>query len=127
VAQLSPSRRGNHGPSGSNTPGLVTITVPAATLGTPAAGWTFTVTLTGQDGFGVDDARMFTATPGAYTFGVCTAAVAGGPSPPPVCSYNPADVPFVMDTIPPASVNVQTELDPTQNPSGVQLQGVTAP
>jgi hypothetical protein len=37
------------------------------------------------------------------------------------------DVPFVLDTIPPAGVNVQTELDPTQNPSGVQLQGVTVP
>jgi hypothetical protein len=25
----------------------------------------------------------------------------------------------------PTGVNLQTELDPTQNPSGVQLQGVT--
>ena len=113
--------------SGSETPGLVTITVPTSVLGTPGSGWTFTVALTGQDGFGVDDARTFTATPGAYTFGVCSAAVAGEPSPPAVCSYNPADVPFVLDTIPPTSVNVQTELDPTQNPSGVQLQGVTVP
>jgi hypothetical protein len=40
---------------------------------------------------------------------------------------NPADVPIVMDTIPPATVNVQTELDPTVNPSGVALQGVTVP
>ena len=64
VAQLSAS--------GSATPGLVTITVPTATLGTPGSGWTFTVTLTGQDGFGNDDARTFTATPGAYTFGVCS-------------------------------------------------------
>ena len=87
----------------------------------------FTVTLTGQDGFGIDDARTFTATPGAYTFGVCSAAVAGESSPPGICSYNPADVPFVMDTIPPSDVNVQTELNPTLNPSGVQLQGVTVP
>ena len=119
VAQLSPS--------GSDTPGLVTITVPTSALGTPGSGWTFTVTLTGQDGFGTDDARTFTATPGAYSFGVCSAAVAGESSPPAICSYNPADVPFVMDTIPPSSVNVQTELDPTQNPSGVELQGVTVP
>ena len=84
-------------------------------------------TLTGQDGFGTDDARTFTATPGGYTFGVCSAAVAGEPSPPAICSVNPAAVPFVMDTIPPASVNVQTELDPTVNPSGVALQGVTVP
>ena len=41
--------------------------------------------------------------------------------------FNPANVPFVLDTTPPASVNVQTELDPTQNPSGVVLQGVTVP
>ncbi len=119
VAQLSAS--------GSATPGLVTITVPTATLGTPGSGWTFTVTLTGQDGFGNDDARTFTATPGAYTFGVCSAAVAGGSSPPAVCSADPGSVPLVMDTIPPATVNVQTELDPTANPSGVALQGVTVP
>ena len=119
VAQLSAS--------GSATPGLVTITVPTATLGTPGSGWTFTVTLTGQDGFGNDDARTFTATPGGYTFGVCSAAVAGGSSPPAVCSADPGSVPLVMDTIPPATVNVQTELDPTANPSGVALQGVTVP
>jgi glucoamylase len=114
-------------PAGSDTPGLVTITVPTSVLGTPGSGWTFTVTLTGQDGFGVDDARTFAATPQAYNFGVCSAAVAGESSPPAICAYNPANVPFVLDTIPPASVNVQTELDPTQNPSGVELQGVTVP
>ena len=119
VAQLSPS--------GGETPGLVTITVPTAALGTPGSGWTFTVTLTGQDGFGLDDARTFTATPAAFNFGVCSTAVASEPTPPAVCSINPATVPFVLDTIPPAGVNVQTELDPTQNPSGVQLQGVTVP
>jgi hypothetical protein len=32
-----------------------------------------------------------------------------------------------MDTIPPATVNVQTELDPAASPSGVALQGVTVP
>jgi glucoamylase len=120
VIQLGPAASGE-------TPGLVTITVPTSVLGTPGAGWTFTVTLTGQDGFGIDDARTFTATPGAYTFGVCSAAVASEPSPPAICSYNPAGVPFVMDTIPPASVSVQTELDPTVNTSGVTLQGVTVP
>ncbi len=119
VAQLSPS--------GSATPGLVTITVPTSALGTPGSGWTFTVTLTGQDGFGNDDARTFTATPGDYTFGVCSAAVAAEASPPAVCSAGPASVPLVMDTIPPTTVSVQTELDPTANPSGVALQGVTVP
>jgi glucoamylase len=120
VAQLEPNASGE-------TPGLVTITVPTSVLGTPGSGWTFTVALTGQDGFGNDDARAFTATPGDYTFGVCSAAVAGGASPPAICSYNPAAVPVVMDTIPPAGVNVPTELDPTANPSGVALQGVTVP
>jgi len=120
VIQLAPAASGE-------TPGLVAITVPTSSLGTPAAGWTFTVTLTGQDGFGNDDARTFTATPGAYTFGVCSAAVAAESSPPAICSYDPGSVPVVMDTIPPSTVNVQTELDPTVNTSGVTLQGVTVP
>jgi glucan 1,4-alpha-glucosidase len=120
VAQLSPAADGD-------TPGVVTITVPTATLGTPGPGWTFTVTLAGQDGFGTDDARAFTATPGAFTFGVCSAAVASEPSPPALCSAGPSTVPYVMDTIPPSSVNVQAELDPTIAASGVQLQGVTVP
>jgi glucoamylase len=113
--------------AGGETPGLVTITVPTSALGAPGSGWTFTVTLTGQDGFGVDDARTFTLTPGAYTFGVCSAAVAGESPPPAICGVDPSTVPFVMDTIPPTSVNVQTELNPTLNPAGVELQGVTVP
>ena len=112
---------------GGETPGLVTITVPTSALGTPGSGWTFTLTLTGQDGFGINDARTFAATPQSFNFGVCSTAVASQPSPPPICSFNPAQVPFVLDTIPPASVSVQTELDPTQNPGGVTLQGLTVP
>jgi glucoamylase len=128
------------------TPGVITLTVPAATLGAPSGctttscsaslwdGWFFTVALAGQDGFGYYNAREFTATPQAYTFGVCSAAVAAEPSPPAVCSLGDvtypwdtslvSDVPYVTDTIPPTGVNVQTELDPTQNPGGVTLQGV---
>jgi glucoamylase len=105
---------------------VVSITVPTSVLGTPGPGWTFTVTLTGQDGFGTDDARTFTATPQGYNFGVCSAAVASEASPPAICSVNPSTVPYVMDTIPPSGVNVQTELDPTISTSGVQIQGVTA-
>ena len=63
VAQLSPS--------GSATPGLVTITVPTSALGTPGSGWTFTVTLTGQDGFGNDDARARSPPPRAATRSGC--------------------------------------------------------
>ena len=121
VAQLSQTS------AGGDTPGVVSITVPTAALGTPGPGWTFTVALTGQDGFGTDDARAFTATPGSYSFGICSAAVAGQASPPAICSVSPSAVPYVMDTIPPSSVDVQTELDPTINTAGVQLQGVTVP
>jgi glucoamylase len=112
------------------TPGVISVTVPAATLGAPASGgswsgWTFTVTLTGQDGFGFYDARTFTSTPTAFTFGVCSQALASEPSPPAICSYNPSLVPYVLDTIPPAGVDVQAELNPTLGP--VVLQGVTVP
>jgi glucoamylase len=126
VAQLSPAG-GAGGGAGGDTPGVVSITVPTAALGSPGPGWTFTVALTGQDGFGTDDARAFTATPDSYTFGVCSAAVAGEASPPAICSVNPSTVPHVMDTIPPSGVDVRTELDPTINTAGVQLQGVTVP
>ncbi len=106
---------------------MVSITVPTATLGTPGPGWTFTIALTGQDGFGTDDARTFTATPGSFTFGVCSAAEASAASPPAICAASPSTVPFVMDTIPPSGVDVRAELDPTVSASGVQLQGVTVP
>jgi glucoamylase len=121
VSQLAPTASGE-------TPGLVIITVPTSVLGTPGAGWTFTVTLTGQDGFGIDDARTFTATPGACTLGVCSSAVATGPAPPANLLVQPGRG-AVGDghTIPPTTVNVQTELDPTVNPSGVTRQGVTVP
>jgi glucoamylase len=124
VAQLAPTSAGA-------TPGVISITVPTATLGAPPnagswSGWSFTVTLAGQDGFGFDDARTFTATPGAYTFGVCTNALASEVPPPAICGLNPGDAPYVLDTIPPGSVNVQTELSPIANP-GVVLQGVTVP
>ena len=105
VAQLSQA-------SGGDTPGVVSITVPTATLGTPGPGWTFTVALTGQDGFGTDDARAFTATPGSYTFGVCSAEVASAASPPAICSVSPSTVPYVMDTIPPSGVDVRTRARP---------------
>ncbi len=48
----------------------------------------------------------------AYTFGVCSAAVAGDPSPPRSAGTTPR-MRIVLDT---TSVNVQTELDPTAHP-----------
>ena len=56
---------------------------------------------------------------------MCSEAVATEPNPPAICSYNPGSVPYVLDTIPPAGVDVQSELNPTLGP--VVLQGVTVP
>jgi len=98
----------------------ITIALPEAEFGTPGAGWTFTVAITGQDGYSADQAIGFTPTPGAYTLGVCAS---GGSSP--ICALNPDSVPEVMDTITPPGVAQDTELDPVPGP--VVLQGVTVP
>jgi len=93
----------------------ITIALPEAQFGTPASGWGFSVVLTGQDGFGTDQARNFTATPGGFTFGVCAS---GGTAP--VCAVNPDTVPKAMDVITPAGVDQATELDPTKGPVAIQ-------
>ena len=98
----------------------ITVALPEAQFGTPASGWGFTVVLTGQDGFSADLARAFTATPGAFTFGVCAP---GGTAP--ICSVDPATVPKAMDVITPPGVSQATELDPTLGP--VVIQPVTVP
>ncbi len=99
----------------------ITFSVDKSALGgTPAAGWKFTLALAGQDGFSSDLSRAFSATPQAYSFGVCATA-----SSDPHCTVNPATVPKVMDTIPPAGVSQSTELDYTKGP--VELQGLTLP
>ena len=103
-----------------STDGLATLVVPRSAFGSVGSGWVFTVTLTGQDGFSADQARAFTATPGAFTFGVCAP---GGTSP--ICSVDPSTVPKVMDTITPTGVSQATELDPTLG--RVVLQGVAVP
>jgi glucoamylase len=98
----------------------VTIALPEAQFGTPGPGWAFTVVLTGQDGFSADQARAFTATAGAFSFGVCAAD-----STIPICSVDPGSVPKAMDVITPSGVSQATELDPTQGP--VVIQPVTVP
>jgi glucoamylase len=98
----------------------VTIALPEAQFGTPGPGWGFSVVLTGQDGFSPGQARQFTATAGADTFGVCPV---GGTSP--ICLVNPSAVPQAMDVITPAGVAQSTELDPTLGP--VVIQPVTVP
>jgi glucoamylase len=97
-----------------------TLVLPRAAFGDPGAGWAFTVTLTGQDGFSADQARAFTQPGQDFTFGVCAP---GGTSP--ICAVDPNTVPKVMDTIPPPGVDQATELNPLNGP--VQLQGVTVP
>ena len=98
----------------------ITIAVPEAQFGTPGSGWGFSVVLTGQDGFSSDQARAFTATPGAFTFGVC--ASGGSAS---ICTFDPNAVPKAMDVITPPGVTQATELDPTLGP--VVIQPVTVP
>ena len=126
-------------PSGSlGTPQFVTdspsrtatLIVPESAFGTVGSGWTFTVALTGQDGFSEGQARQFTPTAGGFTFGVCPA----GDTTEAYCtnSNSPSTVPKVMDTIAPSDqspsgITQQEELNPDLNPGGVQLQGVTVP
>jgi glucoamylase len=97
-----------------------TLVLPRLAFGDVGSGWVFTVVLTGQDGFSSDQARGFSATPQDFSFGVCAP---GGTSP--ICAVAPNSVPKVMDTIPPAGVSQDTELDPTGGP--VVIQGVAVP
>ena len=98
----------------------ITIALPEAEFGTPGSGWTFTVAITGQDGYSADQAIPFTTNPGEYTLGVCPV---GGTEP--ICALSPSTVPEVMDTITPPGVSQDTELNPVNGP--VVLQGVTVP
>ncbi len=86
----------------------ITFSVPASTLGHPGSGWGFSVVLTGQDGFSPGNARTFTATPGAFNFGVCATT-----STDPHCTVNPASVPQAMDVLTPTGVLQSNELDYT--------------
>jgi len=101
--------------------GSIIFSVPKSSLGQPGSGWGFTVVLTGQDGFSPDQARGFTATPGAFSFGVCATA-----SSDPHCTVVPNTVPKAMDVLVPANVTQADELDYTlHNP--VTLQDVVIP
>jgi carbohydrate-binding DOMON domain-containing protein len=101
---------------------FITFSVPTSSLGgTPGSGWGFSVVLTGQDGFSPDQARSFTATPGAFSFGVCATA-----SNDPHCTFDPTKVPKAMDVLTPSGVLQSNELDYTlHNP--VVIQDVTIP
>jgi glucoamylase len=97
--------------------GTVTLVLPASAFGTVGAGWTFTVGLTGQNGFSADNARGFTQPAGGYTFGVCPVGDTAA-----ICAVDPSSLPEAIDTITPADVDQATELDPTLGP--VVLSGV---
>ncbi len=101
---------------------FITFTVSKSALGgTPASGWTFSVVLTGQDGFSPDQARGFAATPADFTFGVCQP---GGTSP--ICAVDPTTVPKAVDVLTPSTVSQADELNPlAHNP--VTITGVTVP
>jgi carbohydrate-binding DOMON domain-containing protein len=97
----------------------ITFSVPKSALGgTPGTGWSFAVTLTGQDGFSSDQARAFTPTPGDFSFGVCASA-----SSDPHCTVDPGSVPKVMDTLTPDGVSQSDELDYTMH-NPVVIRGV---
>jgi glucoamylase len=98
----------------------ITIGLPQAAFGTPTSGWSFSVVLTGQDGFSSDQARAFTPTAGPFSFGVCAI---GNPSP--ICAVDPNTVPKAMDVLTPAGVSQATELDPTGG--AVAIAGVPIP
>ena len=92
---------------------------PSTSLGgTPGVGWGFTVALTGQGGFSLDQARAFTATPGSFTFGVCATASSDAR-----CTVDPNTVPKLMDVLTPAGVSQSDELDYTRH-TLVTLQGI---
>jgi glucoamylase len=100
---------------------FITFSVPKASLGTPAAGWGFTVVLTGQDGFSPDQARGFQPTPEPYQFGVCATA-SGDPH----CTVDPGTVPKAIDVIAAPGVQQSNELDYTLHVP-VVLSGVVIP
>src|SRR4051812_6692239 len=93
----------------------ITVSVAKSAFGTPAAGWTFAVVLTGQDGNSPDQARPFTPTAGQYTFGLCAA---GGTAP--LCAADPATAPKAIDVLTPSGVDQAAELDPTRGPVAVR-------
>jgi glucoamylase len=102
-------------------PGTATLVLPTSAFGTVGSGWTFTVALTGQDGFNADQARGFLKNPDGFDFGVCAA----GDTTDTICSVNPNNVANVIDTIPPAGVSQASEWNLTTGTA--VLQGVTVP
>ena len=107
--------------SGNPISRFITVRVPKDTLGQPVSGWSFTVVLTGQDGFSPDQARGFQSTPQDFQFGVCATASQDAH-----CTVDPATVPKLMDVITPPGVDQSDEVDYTIH-TPVVLSGVAIP
>ena len=102
----------------------ITFTVTKAALGgTPSAGWSFAVVLTGQDGFSSDQARGFQRQSEDYQFGVCTPEADAGGNP--ICAVNPSTVPKAMDILTPEGTTQADVLNPLDPP--VVIPAVTIP
>ena len=99
---------------------FITFSVPKSSLGSPGPGWSFTVVLTGQDGFSPDQARSFAPTPQDFQFGVCATQSSDVH-----CTFDPNLVPKAVDVITPTGIAQAQELDYTLGP--VVLQGVAIP
>ena len=85
----------------------ITFSVDKTALGgTPDHGWSYALTLTGQDGFSPDNARAFTKTPGDYSFGECATTSSDAH-----CAVDPGKLPKVMDVLTPTGVSQSDELD----------------
>ena len=103
----------------------ISFTVDKSALGgVPGSGWTFTVVLTGQDGFSPDQARGFQQPAQDFQFGVCTPAAVAAANP--ICAVSPSTVPKAVDVLTPGGVSQADELDPTKH-SPVTIAGVTVP
>ena len=118
VYDASGAQIGTAAAQASQLTGFITVTLPTALLGgTPGSGWSFTVVLHGQDGFGQDGARTFAETAQRFQFGRC--AVAGDLDP--RCGVPVSQLPKAMDVLVPAGVTQSQVLDPT---APVVLRGV---
>src|SRR5262249_30703848 len=98
---------------------FITFRVPESSLGKPGSGWSFSVVLTGQDGFAPDQARGFAATPQQFAFGVCASTSSDSH-----CSVDPTTVPKAVDVLTPPGVQQSDELDYTRH-TPVVIQAVT--
>jgi glucoamylase len=100
--------------------GTVTLVLPRSAFGTVGSGWVVHGRAHRAGRLQPRSGPCLHGDPQAFSFGVCPSGASN-----PICSLDPATVPKVMDTIPPAGTSQAIELDPTLGP--VSLQGVAVP